>query len=298
MDEAYKKKMTEILSRYQPVTKIQLPEEKKTFDDEKKTFFDEKESYFISKSGEIFNRLQPDKKKVYRNCYTKEVMDIPDNKDFFMEENLSFNSQKITEQQLSLQNYNTFHEDNLSKIGYLFLDLDGVGHTSLPEEQSSINQEVTASLINHKKYVKDFAIKLGVAGAAAGLTAAGLPGWLAGVAATGLKIAGYASVAGYVGWKEMDPEKRGMVKGFILGKITPDVKTSYNFVKNRTNQMLGISPVEQKPPVDPLVEVPAIPNEFKIPKPEPALETHSVWEYLELAASITWKVMKKIHDFF
>jgi hypothetical protein len=171
--------------------------------------------------------------------------------------------------------------------------------TIISEETSSTDQEVvSSSLINHKKYIKDFAIKLGFLGAGTALTAAGAPSIVASAMVTVFKVTGYASVAGYVGWKEMDPEKRGMVKGFVLGKITPDVKTSYNFVKNRTNQILGISKVDKEPPIDTLIEAPAILNEFKIPKPEPELETHSVWEYLELAASITWKVMKKLHDLF
>lgn len=215
-------------------------------------------------------------KPTYRNCYTKEVMDIPDNKDYFFKES-EFNKSQLETKLMAIEDKNVNELTLIEKLTSIVLENDGstcLDLTNTDQNLSTEDPEEGKDLIkDHKKYIKDFSKKVAYGGGmfltSHFLTSMGLPptAVLKPLVVGGVKLTG--SVL-------------NVIAPYAAPFVVPYIPSALLYVNKEIKKIKH-----------PKVEEPLDPSAV-----EPPVDSHTIWDILNLMVSVTYKVLKKIHDIF
>lgn len=174
----------------------------------------------------------------------------------------------------------TFADENFKKL----VDTED---TTLINIDEDLNPTDPSIITNHIGYIKDLSTTVGFG---AGtfltnhlLTSIGLPpmALIKPLVIGGVKVAGWAT---------------GAALNFCAANPTTAVMVGTNLPIAYTYIEKGIKKLNTKDE-DP-VTTQTDPNVVNIPPVPDPVESHSLYEFVEMLCSITWKVLKKIHDLF
>lgn len=232
--------------------------------EENKIFFDEDKTYYISNWGKIYSSIKNmgEHNSHITTALTTIGVDMPE----------LANIEKTTEVE-------PLPEKTVEEI------------TSKTPEEFKKETLPVSTFENHQKYLIDFSKKVGY-GAGMFLTnhflaSMGLPPTvlLKPLIIGGVKVVG--SVTGVA-------INYGIANPATTTALVANIPIAYTYAEKAVKKLTETKKEDQPVNIDQTLDPTVVPTP---PVNQPIIESHSIYDFFEIIGSITWKVLKKIHDY-